>query len=179
MGIQQKLQTRLAQKLILTPSLQQAIKLLPMSTLELADLLNQEVVENPLLEEVPTEDLQPVDAPPAAEKDAEAKAQADKTDSWDDADYEYFFGDYLDDSYRARRKRSRNSRRSRTPSPPVHRSPITSSGSCRCRPRPKPSARSAKPSSATSTTMATWWRRWTKSRRWDRGLLMMSRPRCA
>ena len=28
-----------------------------MSTLELADLLNQEVVENPLLEEVPTEDL--------------------------------------------------------------------------------------------------------------------------
>ncbi len=102
MGIQQKLQTRLAQKLILTPSLQQAIKLLPMSTLELADLLNQEVVENPLLEEVPTEDLQPVDAPPAAEKDAEAKAQADKTDSWDDADYEYFFGDYLDDSYRPR-----------------------------------------------------------------------------
>ena len=44
MAIQQKLQTRLAQKLILTPSLQQAIKLLPMSTLELADLLNQEVV---------------------------------------------------------------------------------------------------------------------------------------
>ena len=58
MAIQQKLQTRLAQKLILTPSLQQAIKLLPMSTLELADLLNQEIVENPLLEEIPTEDLQ-------------------------------------------------------------------------------------------------------------------------
>jgi len=49
MAIQQKLQTKLAQKLILTPSLQQAIKLLPMSTLALADLLNQEVVENPLL----------------------------------------------------------------------------------------------------------------------------------
>ena len=78
MGIQQKLQTRLAQKLILTPSLQQAIKLLPMSTLELADLLNQEVVENPLLEEVPTEDLQPVDATPAVEKEAEAKAQAER-----------------------------------------------------------------------------------------------------
>ena len=102
MGIQQKLQTKLAQKLILTPSLQQAIKLLPMSTLELADLLNQEVVENPLLEEIPTEDLQAADAAPAVEKDAEAKAQADKTDSWDDADYEYFFGDYLDDGYRPR-----------------------------------------------------------------------------
>ena len=102
MGIQQKLQTRLAQKLILTPSLQQAIKLLPMSTLELADLLNQEVVENPLLEEIPTEDLQAQDAPPAAEKEAEDKAKADKTDTWDDADYEYFFGDYLDDGYRPR-----------------------------------------------------------------------------
>ena len=62
MGIQQKLHTKLVQKLILTPSLQQAIKLLPMSTLELSDLLNQEMVENPMLEEVPTEDLQPVDA---------------------------------------------------------------------------------------------------------------------
>ena len=61
MAIQQKLHTKLVQKLILTPSLQQAIKLLPMSTLELADLLNQEMVENPLLEEVPTEDLQPAE----------------------------------------------------------------------------------------------------------------------
>ena len=55
MAIHQKLQAKLSQKLILTPSLQQAIKLLPMSTLELADMLNQEVVENPLLEEIPTE----------------------------------------------------------------------------------------------------------------------------
>jgi RNA polymerase sigma-54 factor len=102
MGIQQKLQTKLAQKLILTPSLQQAIKLLPMSTLELADLLNQEVVENPLLEEIPTEDLQAADAQPVAEKEAEDKAKADKTDTWDDADYEYFFGDYLDDGYKPR-----------------------------------------------------------------------------
>ena len=62
MGIQQKLHTKLVQKLILTPSLQQAIKLLPMSTLELSDLLNQEMVENPMLEEVPTEDLQPAEA---------------------------------------------------------------------------------------------------------------------
>ena len=62
MGIQQKLHTKLVQKLILTPSLQQAIKLLPMSTLELSDLLNQEMVENPLLEEVPTEELQPTEA---------------------------------------------------------------------------------------------------------------------
>ncbi len=101
MAIQQKLHTKLVQKLILTPSLQQAIKLLPMSTLELADLLNQEVVENPLLEEVPTEELQPADPATQPEKtDGEASAQ--KSDTWDDQDFEYFFGDYLDDGYQPR-----------------------------------------------------------------------------
>src|SRR5437762_2213996 len=99
MGIQQKLHTKLVQKLILTPSLQQAIKLLPMSTLELSDLLNQEMVENPMLEEVPTEDLQPAEAVTAPEK-TEPQEQPNKTDTWDDQDYEYFFGDYLDDGYR-------------------------------------------------------------------------------
>src|SRR5215470_13860320 len=101
MGIQQKLHTKLVQKLILTPSLQQAIKLLPMSTLELSDLLNQEMVENPMLEEVPTEELQPAEAPAAQEK-TETQEKANKTDTWDDQDYEYFFGDYLDDGYRPR-----------------------------------------------------------------------------
>src|ERR1700761_1561363 len=98
MGIQQKLHTKLVQKLILTPSLQQAIKLLPMSTLELSELLNQEMVENPMLEEVPTEELQPVEAAPEAKQ--EEKPTPEKGDTWDDQDYEYFFGDYLDDGYR-------------------------------------------------------------------------------
>ena len=127
MAIQQKLQTRLSQKLVLTPSLQQAIKLLPMSTVELVDLLNQEIVENPLLEEIPedgppTEEPDavssaedkvvgepPDDGPPAepAERigkgDADGPdASADRQDAWEDADYEYFFGDYLDDGYRSR-----------------------------------------------------------------------------
>src|SRR2546427_13000587 len=101
MGIQQKLHTKLVQKLILTPSLQQAIKLLPMSTLELSDLLNQEMVENPMLEEVPTEELQPAEAARTPEK-SEPDQQPNKTDTWDDQDYEYFFGDYLDDGYRPR-----------------------------------------------------------------------------
>jgi RNA polymerase sigma-54 factor len=101
MAISQKLHTKLVQKLILTPSLQQAIKLLPMSTLELSDLLNQEMVENPLLEEIPTEDLQQTDAAATAEKaEAEQPQKPEKTDNWDDSDYEYFFGDYLDDGYR-------------------------------------------------------------------------------
>src|SRR6187397_1352050 len=100
MAISQKLHTKLVQKLILTPSLQQAIKLLPMSTLELSELLNQEMVENPMLEEVPTEELQPVEA--AQEKQEEKPPDKEKADTWDDQDYEYFFGDYLDDGYRPR-----------------------------------------------------------------------------
>jgi RNA polymerase sigma-54 factor len=99
MAISQKLHTKLVQKLILTPSLQQAIKLLPMSTLELSELLNQEMVENPMLEEVPTEELQPVEA---QQEKQEEKKEKEKGDTWDDQDYEYFFGDYLDDGYRPR-----------------------------------------------------------------------------
>ncbi len=101
MAIHQKLHTKLVQKLSLTPSLQQAIKLLPMSTLELVDVLNQEVVENPMLEEVPTEELQSADAT-TPEKAEETQAASDKGDQWDDSDYEYFFGDYLDEGYRPR-----------------------------------------------------------------------------
>jgi RNA polymerase sigma-54 factor len=71
-----------------------------MSTLELSELLNQEMVENPMLEEVPTEELQPVEAAP--EKAEEPKLEKEKGDTWDDQDYEYFFGDYLDDGYRPR-----------------------------------------------------------------------------
>ena len=106
MAIQQKLQARLSQRLILTPSLQQAIKLLPMTTLELMDMLNQEVVENPLLEEVSTEEMQQADAEAKVEKsDPEPEPTTEKQDTWDDADYEYFFGDYLDDGYRPRAPR--------------------------------------------------------------------------
>jgi RNA polymerase sigma-54 factor len=100
MAIQQKLHTKFVQKLILTPSLQQAIKLLPMSTLELADMLNQEIVENPMLEEMPTEELQP--AEPAAQTEEAPAQPSEAKDTWDDSDYQYFFGDYLDDGYRPR-----------------------------------------------------------------------------
>src|SRR5580693_5629732 len=102
MAMQPKLHARLVQKLILTPSLQQAIKLLPMTTLELAELLNQEMIENPLLEEAQVEDPVP-EATPATEQEQVADKKREETgDTWDDADYEYFFGEYLDDGYRPR-----------------------------------------------------------------------------
>ena len=106
MLIQQRLQIKLSQRLILTPSLQQAIKLLPMTTLELMDMLNQEVVENPLLEEASTEELRQTDDQAQVEKaDPDPAPATEKQDTWDDADYEYFFGDYLADGYRPRAPR--------------------------------------------------------------------------
>ncbi len=102
--MQQKLglSARLSQRLILTPSLQQAIKLLPLTTLELAEVLEQEVMENPLLEEVPVQEQLSVDE--VAQQ--EAREEAEKTDPLKDIDIDKFFEDYLDDSEFRHRIRS-------------------------------------------------------------------------
>jgi len=47
-----KLNMKLAQQLVMTPQLQQAIKLLQLSRLELQQTINSELLENPVLEEV-------------------------------------------------------------------------------------------------------------------------------
>lgn len=49
--MQPRLDLRLSQKLIMTPQLQQAIKLLQLSRLELQEVLTQQLEENPMLEE--------------------------------------------------------------------------------------------------------------------------------
>jgi RNA polymerase sigma-54 factor len=51
MALNLKLQMRLSQQLIMTPQLQQAIKLLQLSRQELEQLIDQALVENPVLEE--------------------------------------------------------------------------------------------------------------------------------
>ena len=50
-----RLELKLSQKLIMTPQLQQAIKLLQLSRLELVQSIAQELIENPVLEEMSTE----------------------------------------------------------------------------------------------------------------------------
>ena len=103
MAFQQKLglSQRLSQRLILTPSLQQAIKLLPLTTLELAEVLEQEVMENPLLEEVPAQETAPDEI-----ANEEAKEEQERTDPLKDIDVEKFFEDYLDDGDRRRTRPS-------------------------------------------------------------------------
>jgi RNA polymerase sigma-54 factor len=99
--IQQKLglSTRLAHRLILTPSLQQAIKLLPLTTLELAEVLEQEVMENPLLEEAPREEPEP------SLEEAAAEEKPEREDPLAEIDVDKFFEDYVEDN-EPRRSRS-------------------------------------------------------------------------
>jgi RNA polymerase sigma-54 factor len=107
MALEQKLNLRLSQRLVMTPSLQQAIKLLQMSRLELQEVLTQEVVENPVLEEQEeTSEAERVDAARDSE-DAGAPAEAPdaavkERDSFEEIDFNSYFEDYLDSAYNPR-----------------------------------------------------------------------------
>lgn len=111
MALEQKLNLRLSQRLVMTPSLQQAIKLLQMSKLELEEVLNQEMVENPILEEEQEEtaELEAAERPEAAkETPAPAAATPGETppekerDSFEEIDFDSYFEDYLDAAYNPR-----------------------------------------------------------------------------
>jgi RNA polymerase sigma-54 factor len=99
MALEQKLSLKLAQKLVMTPSLQQAIKLLQMTRMELDTLLTQELVENPVLEE--TGDVIEEEAAPREEERQEAPANGDEInhgESMENIDLDAYFGDYWEGS---------------------------------------------------------------------------------
>src|SRR5215471_11461657 len=76
MALELKQQLRLSQQLVMTPQLQQAIKLLQLSRMELVGLVQRELVENPVLEEGEGEagGDEAVDAPDAPEGAEAARA---------------------------------------------------------------------------------------------------------
>src|SRR5262249_32643762 len=51
-----RLTTSLSQRLVLTPQLRQRIEMLQMTSLELSELIQQQMTENPVLEEVATQE---------------------------------------------------------------------------------------------------------------------------
>src|SRR3981081_3297867 len=51
-----RLTTSLSQRLVLTPQLRQRIEMLQMTTMELTDLIQEQLTENPILEEVATQE---------------------------------------------------------------------------------------------------------------------------
>jgi RNA polymerase sigma-54 factor len=110
MALEQKLRLKLAQRLVMTPSLQQAIKLLQLSRLELEETLSQEILENPVLDVEDSAD----DAAQEIEEGASVaeEAGADEVvadavteeeplpsaeETYEDIDVEAFFADYLGD----------------------------------------------------------------------------------
>jgi RNA polymerase sigma-54 factor len=109
MALEQKLHLKLSQKLIMTPSLQQAIKLLQLSKLELQEVLNQELLENPLLEETAEEakaEETPAEEAEAAKTETEEPAKLEtkdqEKDSFDEIDYDAYFQDYIEYGYNPR-----------------------------------------------------------------------------
>jgi RNA polymerase sigma-54 factor len=102
------LNLKIAQKQILTPGLVQMVTVLALNKLELREMINQEMVANPLLEEVS-------DAVPSLEE-VQQKTEAEKAnppadglethpennhDPFDEVDYGSYFNDYLDPGYKS------------------------------------------------------------------------------
>jgi RNA polymerase sigma-54 factor len=109
--LQHKLSVKLSQRQILTPGLVQMVSVLALNKLELKDMINSEMVENPVLEEL-EESVPLIDEIGRKEEDldrATAKTSteenpivAEKKDPFEEIDFGSFFQDYLDPGYRTR-----------------------------------------------------------------------------
>ena len=82
MALEIKQSLRLSQQLVMTPQLQQAIKLLQLNRMELAEVVNQEMMENPILEELSEtpegENAAPAEADAQATPDPESEQLRDE-----------------------------------------------------------------------------------------------------
>jgi RNA polymerase sigma-54 factor len=103
--LQPKLSLKVAQRQILTPGLMQMVSVLALNKLELKELINTEIVENPVLEEL-EESVPLIDdvALKQAERERtveEVAAQAEREkDPFDEIDFGSYFQDYLDPGFR-------------------------------------------------------------------------------
>jgi RNA polymerase sigma-54 factor len=95
MAMETRLSLRQSQRVVMTPLLQQAIQLLQLSTLELQEVVQKELLENPLLEEVPAEPPEapatpeaPVSPAPAAETPLPELAPVDRERGTDDLPFD-------------------------------------------------------------------------------------------
>jgi RNA polymerase sigma-54 factor len=84
MAISTKLELRQGQQLVMTPQLQQAIRLLQYSNLELSQFIETELERNPLLE-IEESSVEPVS--PAEQEPAEAHAAGESGDSGESEDW--------------------------------------------------------------------------------------------
>ncbi len=111
--LQHRLNVKLSQRQILTPGLVQMVSVLALNKLELKDMINAEMVENPVLEEL--EDAVPMldDVGRQEEERDRLASQAtaapeegptiadEKKDPFEEIDFGSFFQEYLDPGYRS------------------------------------------------------------------------------
>jgi RNA polymerase sigma-54 factor len=106
--LQPKLHLKVSQRQILTPGLVQMVSVLALNKLELKDMINAEMVENPVLEEL--EDSVPLlDDVGRREEERERASTAEEApaatmetkDSFEEIDFGSFFKDYLDPGFRS------------------------------------------------------------------------------
>ena len=94
MGLELRQQLKLSQQLVMTPQLQQAIKLLQLSRLELLETVQQELLENPFLDESETD----TEVPDKAEVLTESQAEEELVRN---ADWENYLGEFSSTSKQA------------------------------------------------------------------------------
>ena len=104
--LQPRLNVKVSQRQVLTPGLMQMVSVLALNKLELKDMINGEMVENPVLEEI-EESSETMDERSAREGDRERSAEdmaaeGDRVekDPFDEIDFGSYFQDYLDPGFR-------------------------------------------------------------------------------
>ncbi len=106
--LQPKLSLKVAQRQILTPGLMQMVSVLALNKLELKEMIDAEMVENPVLEEI-DETVPMLDAVAGREermeraveeRGIEEPAASPPKDSFNEVDFGSYFQDYLDPGYR-------------------------------------------------------------------------------
>src|SRR5258707_5918189 len=104
--LQNKLNLRVSQKQILTPGLVQMVSVLALNKLELKEMINGEMIENPVLEEI-EESVETVEERAGKEADRErsveevaAEGERVEKDPFDEIDFGSYFQDYLDPGFR-------------------------------------------------------------------------------
>jgi RNA polymerase sigma-54 factor len=100
--LQPKLSLRVSQRQVLTPGLMQMVSVLALNKLELKEMIDAEMVENPVLEEI-DETVPMLDEVAGREERLERpveEAASPPKDSFTEIDFGSYFQDYLDPGYR-------------------------------------------------------------------------------
>ncbi|QMV19591.1 RNA polymerase factor sigma-54 [Granulicella sp. 5B5] len=103
--LQPRLSVKLAQRQVLTPGLVQMVSVLALNKLELKEMLNGELIENPVLEEI-DESSETLEELSTREAESERSAEdishdaPDSANAFDEVDFGSYFQEFLDPGYR-------------------------------------------------------------------------------